>query len=88
MKLAGDLNPEALRRPQTKNKICSDREFVESVLGNESKNFTSVIREAGTALQMSRRTAMGYLKRLCEAGVIAQGGGLYWARREGFEGGH
>ena len=33
MKLARELNPDALRRPQSKNKVCSDREFVEVVLG-------------------------------------------------------
>jgi hypothetical protein len=83
MRLAPELNPGALRRPQSKNKICSDREFVESVLGGGTKNFTSVIKEAGSQLKMSRRTAMAYLKRLCQAGLVAQGGGLYWARKEG-----
>jgi RecA-family ATPase len=29
MQVARDLNPEALRRPQAKNKVCTDREFVE-----------------------------------------------------------
>lgn len=83
MRLAPELNPGALRRPQAKNKICSDRDFVETVLGGDTKNFTSVIKDAGSLLKMSRRTAMAYLKRLCQAGLVAQGGGLYWARKEG-----
>jgi hypothetical protein len=64
MRLAPELNPGALRRPQSKNKICSDRDFVETVLGGDTKNFTSVIKDAGSLLKMSRRTAMAYLKRL------------------------
>jgi hypothetical protein len=82
MKLAPELNPGALRRPQSKNKICSDREFVEAVLGGDAKGFTAIIRDAGTELKMSRRTAMAYLKRLCLAGLVVQNGGLYWARKE------
>jgi hypothetical protein len=31
MLLAKDLNPDALRRPQAKNKVCTDREFAEAV---------------------------------------------------------
>ena len=83
MRLAPELNPGALRRPQSKNKICSDRDFVETVLGGDTKNFTNIIRDAGSHLKMSRRTAMAYLKRLCQAGLLVQGGGLYWARKEG-----
>jgi DNA-binding transcriptional ArsR family regulator len=78
MKVAGDLNPEALRRPQTKNKVCSDKEFVD---------VTKVIQEAETQLGMSRRTAMNYLKRLTEAGLVVQSSGLYWRKSdEGQEG--
>ncbi len=84
MKLAPDLNPDALRRPQSKNKVCSDREFVEAVLGDSSKNFTSVMEAAQGRLNMSAATAKRYLSRLREAGLICASGGLYWAaRREG-----
>ncbi len=83
MRVAPELNPDALRRPQSRNKICSDREFVETVLGGDTKNFTSIIKDAACLLKMSRRTAMAYLKRLSQAGLVAQGGGLYWARKEG-----
>jgi hypothetical protein len=80
MRLAPDLNPGALRRPQSKNKRSTDNQFVERVLGEESKNFTRIIRDAETMLKMSRRTAMAYLKRVCQAGLVAQGGGLYWRK--------
>jgi hypothetical protein len=82
MKLAPDLNPDALRRPQSRNKVCTDREFCEAVLGDKPKGFSAIIKEAESALGMSRRTAMAYLKRFCEAGVVVHAGGLYWLRRE------
>jgi hypothetical protein len=79
MKVAKELNPDALRRPQAKNKVCSDREFVEAVLGSEGRTFNRVIEEAKGQLDMSRRTAMRYLARLTEAGIITHSSGLYWA---------
>jgi hypothetical protein len=79
MRLAADLNPEALRRPQAKRKVCTDKDFVEGALGGEPKAFGAIVRDAGTALKMSRRTAARYLSRLCEAGLVRQSGGLYWA---------
>lgn len=78
MKVVRELDPHALRRPQSKNKVCRDSEFIEQVLGNTSKSFTRVVADAESALQMSRRTTANYLKRLCEAGLVTQGGGLYW----------
>jgi len=78
MRLAPELNPEALRRPQAKNKVCSDKVFVEAVLGDKPKNFTSIVKDAGAALKMSRRTTANYLNRLTEAGLIRSSGGLYW----------
>ena len=82
MRVASDLNPEALRRPQSKNKLCSDKEFVDGALGNKPKNFTSIVKDAESNLKMSRRTAMNYLKRLTEAGLVVQSGGLYWRKTE------
>jgi hypothetical protein len=79
MKLAPDLNPDALRRPQSKNKLCSDKDFVEKVFGKDSRNFSRVIEEAQARLDMSPATAKRYLNRLKEAGMIAHSGGLYWA---------
>jgi hypothetical protein len=80
MRLAKELNPEALRRPQSKNKVCSDKEFVEKVVGSKPRNFTDIVKSAESLLKMSRRTAMKYLKRLTEAGVVVQSGGLYWRK--------
>jgi hypothetical protein len=78
MRVANDLNPDALRRPQSKNKVCSDKEFVEAVLSPEGKTFTNIMSEAKSALKMSPRTAATYLKRLVDRGLIQFGGGLYW----------
>jgi len=82
MLVAKDLNPEALRRPQAKNKVCTDREFVEGVFLNGALAFGKIMENAKEKLEMSRSTAARYLQRLVEAGVIASGGGLYW-RNEG-----
>ena len=37
MRVAKDLNPEALRRPQAKNKVCTDKEFVEAADQRDAK---------------------------------------------------
>lgn len=79
MRLAPELNPGALRRPQSKNKVCSDREFVEAVMTTEGKAFINIVSEAKAALKMSPRTTATYLKRLVGKGLIRSGGGLYWA---------
>jgi len=81
MRVASDLNPEALRRPQSKNKVCSDKDFMDAVIGDEGKTFTKIVTEAKGRLEMSRRTAAVYLKRLTESGLIATGGGLYWRNK-------
>jgi len=78
MRLANDLNPDALRRPQAKNKVCSDKEFVDGLITEEGKTFTKIVTEAQNDLNMSRRTAAKYLNRLTEAGLIRSSGGLYW----------
>lgn len=79
MRVAADLNPDALRRPQAKNKVCSDREFIEVVLGTDSLNYKKSISRAKECFQMSEATANRYLTRLKEAGLICHSGGLYWA---------
>ena len=78
MLLAKDLNPDALRRPQSKNKVCTDREFMEAVVGETPIGFASIVAEAGAKLAMSRATAARYLQRGVEAGIISCGAGLYW----------
>jgi hypothetical protein len=85
MRLAKDLNPDALRRPQAKNKVCSDREFIEATLGDKPKSFSAIIDSARSQLAMSPATAKRYLTRLKEAELICQSGGLYWAAHQGFE---
>ncbi len=83
MRLAKELNPDALRRPQSKNKVCSDKEFVDEALGDEPKNFTSIVKDARSNLKMSRRTAMNYLKRLTAVGLVTHSSGLYWRKEAG-----
>lgn len=82
MNVAKELNPEALRRPQSKNKVCSDKEFIESVLGTDSLNYKSVIQRAKAQLAMSEASANRYLARLKAAGYIRHGGGLYWSQQQ------
>ena len=79
MKVANDLNPDALRRPQSKNKVCSDKEFLDLAVGHWGQTFTKIVTDAENALKMSRRTTAVYLKRLTEKGLITTAGGLYWA---------
>jgi hypothetical protein len=78
MALAKELNPEALRRPQAKNKVCTDSEFMEAVVGDQPKGFSSIVKDAAAKLSMSRRTSARYVARLAETGVLRQSGGLYW----------
>ncbi|HLP78982.1 MAG TPA: AAA family ATPase [Candidatus Paceibacterota bacterium] len=79
MRVANDLNPEALRRPQSKNKVCSDKEFVDAVLGGASRNYKTVISRARECFAMSEATTNRYLTRLKGADLICHSGGLYWA---------
>jgi len=81
MRIASELNPDALRRPQAKNKVCSDKEFVEQLI-TDAPVSRGVIVAAASRIAISPATTDRYLKRLSEAGLIASSGGLYW-RREG-----
>jgi len=83
MRVAKELNPDALRRPQGRSKVCTDREFVETVLGDKPRNFSEVVAAAQTDLTMSPATAKRYLSRLKESGLICCSGGLYWASHQG-----
>ena len=82
MKVASDLNPEALRRPQTKNKVCSDKEFVAAVMTEEGKTFAKIVEAAKSEFKMSRSSVANYLKRLVANGLIKTAGGLYWVGNE------
>lgn len=80
MQLAKDLNPDALRRPQSKNKVCSDKDFVDELITETPTGFAEIVTDAGSKLAMSRSTVARYLQRLVEANVIASSGGLYWRK--------
>lgn len=80
MTVASELNPEALRRPQSKNKVCSDKDFMDAVMTSEGKPFAKIVIEARSALKMSRSSVANYLKRLTGKGLIQTGGGLYWVQ--------
>lgn len=79
MTLATDLDPNSLRRPQSKNKVCSDREFVQAVLSEGGQTFSSIVRQAKEHLDMSEATTRRYLNRLKDAQIIRHSSGLYWA---------
>jgi hypothetical protein len=81
MRLANDLNPDALRRPQAKNKVCSDKEFVDQLI-SETPCSRAAIVAAASKIPISPATTDRYLKRLSEAGIICSGGGLYWRREQ------
>jgi hypothetical protein len=78
MKVASDLNPTALRRPQSKNKVCSDKEFLDAIITDEGKTFSRVMQDSKDLLEVSRSTANRLLKRLVAAGLANNSGGLYW----------
>jgi hypothetical protein len=80
MRVAKELNPDALRRPQAKNKVCSDREFIEQFISDAAASRGNIVA-AASKMAISPATTDRYLKRLCEAGLIASGGGLYWLPR-------
>jgi len=79
MRLAKDLNPEALRRPQAKNKVCKDSEFVEACLTEEPSATAEILRK-GEALGLSERSLFRYLSRLVSSGVIHSSHGFYWRK--------
>jgi Fe2+ or Zn2+ uptake regulation protein len=59
--------------------VCSDKEFVEAVLGADSWNYKQVLARAREFKEMSEATVNRYLTRLKQAGMICHSGGLYWA---------
>jgi hypothetical protein len=79
MRLAKELNPEALRRPQTKNKVCSDKEFVDQLLTETPAPRSAIVIKA-TELGISSATTDRYLRRLTECGLIGCEYGLYWKK--------
>ena len=80
MRVASDLNPDALRRPQGRNKIATDKEFMDAVITEEGKTFTRIVGDAKSMLNMSASTAKRALNRLISGGLVHNSGGLYWAK--------
>jgi hypothetical protein len=78
MRVASDLNPEALRRPQGRNKKATEKEFLDAVISTEGRPFGRIMSEAKELLDMSRATASRFLQRGVESGLIHSSGGLYW----------
>ena len=81
MRVAAQLNPEAIRTRQSHRKVATDREFIELLLKTDPKPRHAIVEEAATH-DISARTVDRYLKRLSEAGLIGFGGGLYWRRSQ------
>jgi hypothetical protein len=79
LRVANDLNPEALRRPQARNKVCTDRDFMERFVGEKPTARRDIVAKAGGE-GISPRTVDRYLQRLAEAELICCGSGLYWRR--------
>ncbi len=80
MRVAGDLNPDALRRPQGRSKVATDKEFMDAVMSEDGQTFTKIMNEAKSTLNMSTSTAKRALNRLISSGLVQQSGGLYWVK--------
>jgi hypothetical protein len=81
MRVAKDLNPEALRRTQGRKKVCTDKEFVANLISETPCSRSSIITKAAE-MDISAPTADRYLRRLADAGLICSGSGLYWRKTE------
>ena len=79
MRIAKDLNPEALRRTHGRKKVCTDKEFVDQFLSETPTSRATIIAKAAEQ-DISTPTADRYLKRLVEAGLIGSGNGAYWKK--------
>ena len=79
MRLAPELNPEALRTPQSKNKVCSDKEFIDQLITDTPASRGDIVAKA-SKIDISRGSTDRYLRKLSEAGLICSSGGLYWKR--------
>jgi hypothetical protein len=79
MRVARDLNPDALRRPQSKNKVCTDKQFVEQLLTSEPASRAAIVAKA-SGIGISARTVDRYLAKLAEINVIGSEYGCYWRK--------
>lgn len=72
------LNPAALRRPQTKNKVMSDADFVSKFLTDEPQSTKDICQAAEASKLISGRSASRYLSRLKNAKLIGYEYGTYY----------
>ena len=79
MRPAPDLNPEALRRPQSKNKVSTTKKFMEDYITETPTSRATIVAMAAER-NISSATTDRYLRKLSESGLIASGGGLYWKK--------
>ena len=79
LRLARELNPDALRRPEGRNKVCTDRQFVDAVLGCGALGFRMVVEAAKLSFRITRATAGWCLAQRRGSGVVNQSAGAYWA---------
>jgi hypothetical protein len=78
LRRADELDPAALRTPQTKNKAMTDGEFAERYVRNEPQRRKLIVDAVKERDGLGVRTVERYLQRLVGAGKVACGGGLYW----------
>jgi hypothetical protein len=79
MKVAKDLNPDALRKQKGRDKVCTDKEFMNQFISDTPTARSYIVAEAGKT-GISARTVDRYLNRLVESGLMCSGGGLYWRK--------
>lgn len=82
MRTATDLNPRALRRPQSRNKKCTDKEFMLAVLSKTPRAFGEIVEVAKSKFNLGRTSTQNYLTRLGDEGLIALGNGSYWIKEQ------
>ena len=77
MRPVADLNPSEIRSRRGSQKSCTDAEFLHQFISDKPQGRAAIIAAAG-AQGMSRSTVDRYLFRLVKAGIVANGGGMYW----------
>jgi hypothetical protein len=74
---APDLDPAALRRPQSKNKVCTSKKFMDDFITATPTSRATIVALAAEC-HISSATTDRYLRKLSESGLIHSGGGQYW----------
>jgi RecA-family ATPase len=78
MRMAKDLNPEALRSRMGRKRVYRDAEF-QRIMLTKPKSREAIVKD-GAAMGLSERSVSRYLCRLVEAGAVAKGNGMYWVK--------